>query len=138
MKDGNLHVVTSGAHAESLSCRSNGLFMYGLTPQWALNTVALCLVLFPTADPLLFTPWNEAVQHLYCLVDVASCSGGASGLEALPLPGPAAASSGPAAMSFKDTLLGCVASGDYASLALHFAASCMIGPLWEEARGRGA
>lgn len=119
----------------STCCRSSGLFAYNLTPQWAVNTVALCLVLFPTADPLLFTPWNEAVQHLNCLADVASCSGSASGLAALPLPSLTAGSPGPAAaLSFKATLLGCVASGDYVSLALHFAASCMIGPLWEEVR----
>ena len=30
------------------------------------------------------------------------------------------------------TLRACVASGDYTSLLMHFAATCMVGPLWEE------
>ena len=132
--------------------RSRGLFNYRLAPPWAFTTAALCIALFPLVDPIIYTPWSGFASQLSsCLVDqgdIQACLGGPSGGTIGGDPGlspvtllpstfdqavvSTSTSSSASPMSYKETLLSCMRSSDYASLVLHFTASCVIGPIWEE------
>ena len=122
--------------------RAQGLFSFTLSLTWVSTTLAICLVLFPLVDPIIYTSWHTATQQLICLlgdpcIDIMADKG----LAPVPLPNliltqasfnEVTAPMNPELLSFKDTVVKCVSQGDFMSLALHFTASGLIGPIWEE------
>ncbi|GLC60359.1 hypothetical protein PLESTB_001603800 [Pleodorina starrii] len=94
--------------------RSAGLFKYDMDPKLALAVAALAAVSYPLADPVLHSIWSDVEK--------------ATGLSAyIPDPG----------VGLVTQLRGCVEAGDGLSIAMHLAASCVVGPLWEETFWRG-
>lgn len=134
------------------ACRSKGLFSYSLSLGWATSVGVICLFLYPFVDPLIYQPWSALAQQATTLLNPSDTAAvtPSMGLSALPLPsvmpvtaaGDVTASmaplSAPNAVAgvrpYRESLLLCVRTGDYASLGLHFAATCLLGPLWEEVR----
>ncbi|PNH06137.1 hypothetical protein TSOC_007521 [Tetrabaena socialis] len=94
--------------------RAAGHFQFDLEPGVAMTVVALAAVAYPLADHLLYS--------INCAAEEALSLAGQ-----LPDPGAALVAQ----------LRQCAEAGDGASLAMHFVASCFVGPLWEETFWRG-
>ncbi|KAG2496411.1 hypothetical protein HYH03_005637 [Edaphochlamys debaryana] len=89
-----------------------GHFRYSLDPGVAASVAVLALVMYPLADPLLYNAELAAEQAL-----------------SLQLPDPGAL--------LVAQLRSCQEGGQGGALALHAAASVLVGPLWEETFWRG-
>ncbi len=130
--------------------RSSGLFSTKISYEWVITTAATCALLFPLVDPMLYSAWSEALHRFGTLITAASGDIGGGlvstdaglqpvtiiGMQSLPSAGDAL-SSPSGSMPYKDTLMACVQNGAFLSLALHFSATCLVGPFWEEMFWRG-
>ncbi|KXZ53747.1 hypothetical protein GPECTOR_6g664 [Gonium pectorale] len=103
-----------GGAVRHLGLEAAGHFRFELQPGMASTVALLAAVAYPLADPAMYNLWLGVEQAV-----------GMSPL--LPDPG-----SGLVA-----ALRDCEQAGDGVSVALHLAASCLVGPFWEETFWRG-
>ncbi|GAX72954.1 hypothetical protein CEUSTIGMA_g409.t1 [Chlamydomonas eustigma] len=142
--------------------RSKGFFTYRISAKWTTTTILLCALLFPFVDPLLYSQWSlisqSLSQEVNCWLMLTNQDAPACSFMADIHPSTSTASPGLGAMfvtippvpatvldgvhiapglTYKETVVDCVQHGDYQSLGMHFMASCLIGPFWEETLWRG-
>ncbi|KAI8476850.1 MAG: hypothetical protein J3K34DRAFT_399633 [Monoraphidium minutum] len=112
-REGLLAALLPGAVMVALARfapRRAGLLQARWEPAWVARTGALCALLFPLVDPLLYHAWAPLAEAAF---------------------GPAA----PSALVAE--VHAAAAAGDWRALGAHLLASGVVGPIWEEVFWRG-